>query len=119
EDGIRDFHVTGVQTCALPICFDPFGVVAGVPPREDLVPHQAYAAERAVQHRRLLLGGVDPHLVRRTHVRILPFLCLIGKRKEKVLSASRFGLSRLRRATPSGGRIPPRPEGRGLLRRAW
>src|SRR5690606_41172304 len=36
EDGIRDFHVTGVQTCALPICAtrgvgeavrveDPFG----------------------------------------------------------------------------------------------
>src|SRR5690606_40009123 len=27
EDGIRDFHVTGVQTCALPIfpgCFSPF-----------------------------------------------------------------------------------------------
>src|SRR5690606_40233453 len=23
EDGIRDFHVTGVQTCALPICFVP------------------------------------------------------------------------------------------------
>src|SRR5690606_39640851 len=23
EDGIRDFHVTGVQTCALPICPDP------------------------------------------------------------------------------------------------
>src|SRR5690606_41064273 len=23
EDGIRDFHVTGVQTCALPICRDP------------------------------------------------------------------------------------------------
>src|SRR5690606_40469875 len=22
EDGIRDFHVTGVQTCALPICKD-------------------------------------------------------------------------------------------------
>src|SRR5690606_18872555 len=22
EDGIRDFHVTGVQTCALPICCD-------------------------------------------------------------------------------------------------
>src|SRR5690606_40921549 len=22
EDGIRDFHVTGVQTCALPISFD-------------------------------------------------------------------------------------------------
>src|SRR5690606_40295754 len=24
EDGIRDFHVTGVQTCALPIFFDRF-----------------------------------------------------------------------------------------------
>src|SRR6266700_3237310 len=23
EDGIRDFHVTGVQTCALPICHSP------------------------------------------------------------------------------------------------
>src|SRR5690606_40778383 len=23
EDGIRDFHVTGVQTCALPICLPP------------------------------------------------------------------------------------------------
>src|SRR5690606_40657547 len=23
EDGIRDFHVTGVQTCALPICRRP------------------------------------------------------------------------------------------------
>src|SRR5690606_40608432 len=26
EDGIRDFHVTGVQTCALPIC----GLAAGL-----------------------------------------------------------------------------------------
>src|SRR5690606_31447536 len=26
EDGIRDFHVTGVQTCALPILSSPFGV---------------------------------------------------------------------------------------------
>src|SRR5690606_40023957 len=26
EDGIRDFHVTGVQTCALPISCAPFAV---------------------------------------------------------------------------------------------
>src|SRR5690606_39568298 len=26
EDGIRDFHVTGVQTCALPICSPASGV---------------------------------------------------------------------------------------------
>src|SRR6266511_1334550 len=29
EDGIRDFHVTGVQTCALPICEQDFGDTAG------------------------------------------------------------------------------------------
>src|SRR5437870_8939740 len=35
EDGIRDGHVTGVQTCALPICpsFAPFGIVEAVGPR--------------------------------------------------------------------------------------
>src|SRR5207302_5871514 len=27
EDGIRDFHVTGVQTCALPICLGLQGIV--------------------------------------------------------------------------------------------
>src|SRR5436309_10502641 len=32
EDGIRDFHVTGVQTCALPICvlFILAGVIANM-----------------------------------------------------------------------------------------
>src|SRR5690606_40299203 len=30
EDGIRDFHVTGVQTCALPIYFSPASRVAPV-----------------------------------------------------------------------------------------
>src|SRR5690606_14629789 len=29
EDGIRDFHVTGVQTCALPICREVPGVARG------------------------------------------------------------------------------------------
>src|SRR5690606_40713072 len=29
EDGIRDFHVTGVQTCALPICVGYALLVAG------------------------------------------------------------------------------------------
>src|SRR5690606_39634307 len=28
EDGIRDFHVTGVQTCALPISVSPFNFTA-------------------------------------------------------------------------------------------
>src|SRR5690606_41052606 len=29
EDGIRDFHVTGVQTCALPILVRVYGETAG------------------------------------------------------------------------------------------
>src|SRR5690606_40903948 len=29
EDGIRDFHVTGVQTCALPILGRQFGNIPG------------------------------------------------------------------------------------------
>src|SRR5215467_4854636 len=30
EDGIRDYKVTGVQTCALPICVPPFAAEGGV-----------------------------------------------------------------------------------------
>src|SRR5690606_40690953 len=31
EDGIRDFHVTGVQTCALPIYGDPIVKTKSIP----------------------------------------------------------------------------------------
>src|SRR5690606_40411144 len=33
EDGIRDFHVTGVQTCALPISVDDVEVAVRYSPR--------------------------------------------------------------------------------------
>src|SRR5690606_40324329 len=44
EDGIRDFHVTGVQTCALPICTagDAPGTAGAAAPAE---PAQASGAE--------------------------------------------------------------------------
>src|SRR5690606_40639673 len=32
EDGIRDFHVTGVQTCALPICCKGASISTFQPP---------------------------------------------------------------------------------------
>src|SRR5690606_40523707 len=35
EDGIRDFHVTGVQTCALPICLGVQCVEVAFPTRGD------------------------------------------------------------------------------------
>src|SRR5690606_41162247 len=42
EDGIRDFHVTGVQTCALPILI--------MPPNERLRGHRDEEAIRALTH---------------------------------------------------------------------
>src|SRR5256885_12112290 len=75
EDGIRDYKVTGVQTCALPICqmvhhriiFDEFLAVR-VPGREKFpcllanfllgVPQQALLMNRAE------LGGGNPQIGR-------------------------------------------------------
>src|SRR5690606_14768061 len=41
EDGIRDFHVTGVQTCALPICYlnDRGDIVKREHPFEGILPN--------------------------------------------------------------------------------
>src|SRR5256885_8676589 len=36
EDGIRDYKVTGVQTCALPICPRPHRLATGMPCRLPL-----------------------------------------------------------------------------------
>src|SRR5690606_41265562 len=45
EDGIRDFHVTGVQTCALPICGHS-GWVAARQQRSDAAGSVAPAVRR-------------------------------------------------------------------------
>src|SRR5690606_40735916 len=44
EDGIRDFHVTGVQTCALPILYDD---VTGLPTRRVVVARTNEAIDEA------------------------------------------------------------------------
>src|SRR5690606_18170695 len=53
EDGIRDFHVTGVQTCALPICIL-------IPPSIVMVVYAA-ATEQSVG--KLFMAGVVPGLM--------------------------------------------------------
>src|SRR5690606_41091706 len=50
EDGIRDFHVTGVQTCALPIC-------TARPPMETY--QRARRSLRARMRRLRLRAGVS------------------------------------------------------------
>src|SRR5439155_10661561 len=44
EDGIRDGHVTGVQTCALPILIEP--AMKATPPRNISASHTSAAASR-------------------------------------------------------------------------
>ena len=54
EDGIRDHCVTGVQTCALPIC----SIQSGMLPQEDWVSKKV----GTLQHRQLVIiksGGAD------------------------------------------------------------
>src|SRR5690606_40039142 len=57
EDGIRDFHVTGVQTCALPICRARDALrdgVATLPPERLAVPaEQARQAAWRSEERRV------------------------------------------------------------------
>src|SRR5690606_41188829 len=63
EDGIRDFHVTGVQTCALPICEELKHriaelIVAGVKPRRIIIDPGLGFAKNS-QHNWQLLGRLD------------------------------------------------------------
>src|SRR5690606_677641 len=60
EDGIRDFHVTGVQTCALPICLIELAV------HDDGTPNEKYETFLARASRNIALSikiGQDHLLV--------------------------------------------------------
>src|SRR5690606_41024276 len=63
EDGIRDFHVTGVQTCALPICArrDQVGRhdVGGLPVAEATVEREQGDQVPLGDHARGTTRGLD------------------------------------------------------------
>src|SRR5690606_40620143 len=79
EDGIRGFHVTGVQTCALPICFErpPLGF-RSLMPWDEVVGLSDDVLKRYEEHRRLIRIVTTPRLreevSQRAEVLLLPLL---------------------------------------------
>src|SRR5690606_24419489 len=69
EDGIRYFHVTGVQTCALPISFDNLGVY----PRPYQSPLPVWLAA----------GGTPSSAVRAAQLGLPLMLAIIGGMPEQ------------------------------------
>src|SRR5439155_8533699 len=71
EDGIRDGHVTGVQTCALPIFpFTPAGEAAAKYNQTETYDPESLC----------IIGGTPRH-----HVTMMPFEILQGSRKTAFL----------------------------------
>src|SRR5690606_39369509 len=56
EDGIRDFHVTGVQTCALPI-FNPAAMDDPASPIAGMPVIRVWEAEEVVVFKRSMASG--------------------------------------------------------------
>src|SRR5690606_40532975 len=69
EDGIRDFHVTGVQTCALPICSSNNGPSTSktihacpmLPASTNNFPNDTAPVQRPLQPKSLLLNPPALH----------------------------------------------------------
>src|SRR5690606_40315486 len=71
EDGIRDFHVTGVQTCALPISYTLEGPGIQTIARLAPSPMPRHVAEQWAQNRARFPRGVDLILVSREGIAAL------------------------------------------------
>src|SRR5690606_39921030 len=61
EDGIRDFHVTGVQTCALPICSKRDIQYASSGFR--VVKEQLVKVSHAIEHQLIRVLGFDAQIL--------------------------------------------------------
>src|SRR5690606_40144883 len=91
EDGIRDFHVTGVQTCALPIStsllFSPSSQASPL----SLTPSPQYAFLQSVRHasgsRSLLFGPSSHSSPKRSSVTPSPQVGRVQKRRQALGSS--------------------------------
>src|SRR5690606_40338596 len=84
EDGIRDFHVTGVQTCALPISMMRFRSISGSQAAFD---HASQGGSCIIQLHRTTLAGRFHQSSSWT-----PFACEIGRAScRERLSQSGYG----------------------------
>jgi hypothetical protein len=90
-----------------------FGSVAGASCGQGPVPHDAYAAERAAQHCLLLLIGIRPAPIR------CPHMLMIAHFFVKAAQARRIRFRSLCLPASWRYRLPPKPEGHGMLRRSW
>src|SRR5690606_40284498 len=88
EDGIRDFHVTGVQTCALPICSEQEGIpifsgldgnVVRAPRIDQTV---AYSTVAAASGQTIVLSGLMTKETFDIHRRV-PLLADIPRSEER------------------------------------
>src|SRR5690606_40395264 len=77
EDGIRDFHVTGVQTCALPIC----GLILNLMP--CVLPVISIKLFGLIKHKNLPRGRLITHNLSYTAGVISTFLALGGRSEER------------------------------------
>ena len=89
------------------------GLPAGVPGSQGLVRYHADAAEGAVQHLLVRLVGVCPASVGRPHRYSIEHMVV------RVGEARRACCPLVLLPSFAGHRIPPRPEGLGILRRSW
>src|SRR5690606_39655703 len=63
EDGIRDFHVTGVQTCALPISLHRLGVI-----EQERQVEQLQLGRVAIELRQRRRQQLDPAIQQGLHL---------------------------------------------------
>src|SRR5256885_6696745 len=84
EDGIRDYKVTGVQTCALPIFLIPLPFLGGIGTRTAIVALVLYALLPILRNTVVGLTNLDPAVLEAAEA--------MGMTETQILLKARFPL---------------------------